>query len=65
MESVLKVEGLMCTHCKARVEEICKAIPGTENAVADLAANTVTITGCPDMTAVKKAIAAANYTVVE
>ena len=45
METVIKVEGMMCTHCKARVEKICKAIPGTEDAVVDLAAKTVTITG--------------------
>lgn len=65
METVIKVEGMMCTHCKARVEKICKAIPGTEDAIVDLAAKTVTITGTPDIALVKQAINDADYTVVE
>ena len=63
MEIVIKVEGMMCTHCKARVEKICKAI--TEDAIVDLAAKTVTITGTPDIALVKQAINDADYTVVE
>lgn len=65
METVIKVNGMMCTHCKARVEKICKAIPGVADAVVDLAAKTVTVTGDVDIQALKKAIAEANYTVME
>lgn len=65
MKTVLKVEGMMCGHCKARVEKVCMAVPGTEDAVVDLAAKTVTVTGSPDVAALKKAIADADYTVVE
>ena len=65
METIIKVEGMMCTHCKARVEKLCKAIPGTEDAVVDLATKTVTITGTPDIALVKQAINDADYTVVE
>lgn len=65
METVIKVEGMMCTHCKARVESVCKAVPGTQDAVVDLAAKTVTITGTPDIGAVKQAITDADFTVVE
>lgn len=65
METVIKVEGMMCNHCKARVEKICKAIPGTVDAVVDLAAKTVTITGTPDVAAVKQAINDADYKVIE
>ena len=36
METVLKVEGMMCTHCKAAVEKACKAVPGVVDAVVDL-----------------------------
>ena len=43
METVIKVNGMMCTHCKARVEKICKAVPGTVDAVVDLHAKTVTV----------------------
>ena len=65
MKTVIKVEGMMCGHCKARVESACKSVPGTEDAVADLAAKTVTVTGSADPAALKKAITDADYTVVE
>ena len=65
METVINVNGMMCTHCKARVEEISKGISGVENAVVDLQAKTVTITGAADIAEVKKAIAAGGYEVVE
>ena len=64
METVIKVEGMMCKHCKARVEQVCKAVPGVENAVVDLKAKNVTVTGNPDIAAVKKAIVDAGYEVV-
>ena len=65
METVITVNGMMCTHCKSRVESVCKAVPGVENAVVDLQAKTVTVTGSADIAAVKKAIADADYEVVE
>lgn len=65
MKTVIKVEGMMCGHCKARVEKVCKEVPGTEDAVVDLAAKTVTVTGNADLAALKKAITDADYTVVE
>lgn len=65
MEVVIRVEGMMCTHCKARVEKTCKAVAGTADAVADLAAKTVTVTGSADAAALKKAITDAGYKVVE
>ena len=65
MEYVIKVEGMMCTHCKARVEKVCKAVPGVEDAVVDLMAKNVTVTGNPDLAAVKQAITDADYEVVE
>ena len=65
METVIKVNGMMCSHCKATVEKVCKAVPGTVDAVVDLAANTVTVTGSADVAALKKAITDADYEVVE
>ena len=64
METVIKVEGMMCKHCKARVEQVCKEVPGIVDAEVDLAAKTVTVTGTADVAAVKKAIADAGYEVV-
>ena len=65
METVIKVDGMMCSHCKARVETVCKAVPGTVDAVVDLAAKTVTVTGTADVEALKKAITDADYTIME
>lgn len=65
VETVICVEGMMCTHCKARVEAVCKAVPGATDAVVDLAAKQVTVTGSAPINALKKAIADAGYEVVE
>ena len=64
METVLKVEGMMCTHCKAAVEKACKAVPGVVDAVVDLRAKTVTVSGNADVAALKKAITDADFEVV-
>ena len=65
MTTVLKVEGMMCTHCKAMVEKVCKAVPGTSDAVVDLQAKTVTVTGDATREALSKAITDAGYEVVQ
>ena len=64
METVIRVEGMMCVHCKAMVEKVCKAVPGTADAVVDLQAKTVTVTGNAAVDALKKAIVDAGYEVV-
>ncbi len=64
METVIKVEGMMCPHCKAMVEKVCKAVPGTADAVVDLQAKQVTVTGEADVEALKKAITDAGYEVI-
>ncbi len=65
MEVVIKVEGMMCTHCKARVEQVCKAVAGAADAVVDLQAKNVTVTGTADVESLKKAIVDAGYEVIE
>lgn len=64
MTTVLKVEGMMCTHCKAMVEKVCKAVPGAEDAQVDLQAKTVTVTGEAAHDALVKAITDAGYEVI-
>ncbi len=63
MTTTIYVEGMMCPHCKARVEQVCKAIPGTVDAVVDLQAKNVTVTGDADAAALRKAITDAGYEV--
>ena len=65
METVIKVEGMMCKHCKAHVEKACKGVEGTLDAVVDLAAKNVTVTGTADLEALKAAIVDAGYEVVD
>ena len=65
METVINVNGMMCSHCKAMVEKVCKAVPGTVDAVVDLQEKNVTVTGDAEVAALKKAIADAGYEVVE
>ena len=64
MQTVIQVEGMMCPHCKARVESVCKAVEGTVDAVVDLQAKNVTVTGNADVNALKKAIMDAGYEVI-
>ena len=44
MTKTLKVEGMMCMHCEARVKKALEAIPGVESAVADHTAGTAVVT---------------------
>lgn len=65
MEVVIKVNGMMCPHCKARVESVCKGVSGVQDAVVDLQAKTVTVKGNADIALLKKSIADAGYEVVD
>ncbi len=65
MKTIIQVEGMMCPHCKARVEAACKAVPGTVDAVVDLQEKNVTVTGDATIDLLKKAIVDAGYVVIE
>ena len=64
METVIYVNGMMCPHCKARVESVCKAVDGAVDAVVDLQQKNVIVTGTADVDSLKKAITDAGYEVV-
>ena len=65
METVIKVEGMMCNHCKMHVENACRAVAGVADAVVDLQAKQVTVTGDASVAALKKAITDAGYEVID
>ena len=65
METVITVHGMMCKHCKATVERVCKAVPGVQDAVVDLVAKNVTVVGEFDVAAVKQAIVAEDFEVID
>lgn len=57
----LKVSGMTCGHCVSAVTKAVKAVPAVETVVVDLAQGEVTVTGSPDMAAVKEAISKEGY----
>ncbi len=65
MDTVIKVEGMMCKHCKMHVEKACKEVSGTADAVVDLEKKQVTVTGTASFEALKQAIIDAGYEVTE
>lgn len=65
METVISVNGMLCVHCKARVESVCKGIAGVTDAVADLERKLVTVQGSVDAAAVRQVIRDAGYEVPE
>lgn len=62
---VLKIEGMMCGHCKARVEKALKAVAGVETVEISLENKTATVTGSADASALRQAVTDAGYQVVE
>ena len=62
---VIRVGGMMCHHCTAAVEKACMGVPGTIRAVASLEEENITVTGTADVEALKKAILAEDYEILE
>ena len=65
METIMKVEGMMCPHCKARVEGACKGVAGVLNAVVDLQEKQVCVTGDVSVGELRKVITEAGYEVID
>ncbi len=65
MKKVLKVEGMMCEHCKATVEKALMAVDGVSEAAADLDQKTAVVICDDEVTseALIKAVTDADYTV--
>ena len=63
MTKTLKIEGMMCEHCEARVKKTLEAIDGIETAAPDHNANTAVITLSKDVPidTIKAAIEAQDY----
>jgi len=63
MEKVIKVEGMMCPHCEARVKQVMEAIDGIAEAIPSHESGTVTlkVTKDVDNTILKKVIEDNGY----
>jgi Cu2+-exporting ATPase len=66
MIKTLKVEGMMCPHCEARVKKALEAVPGVASAAADHTAGTavVTLTAPVEDEALRAAVEAQDYNVL-
>lgn len=66
MESIIKVEGMTCGHCKQSVEGALEKLDGVTSAAVDLEAGDVTVTHEDNVTkeAMSEAIESQGYDVV-
>jgi copper chaperone len=63
-QTILKIEGMTCGHCKMAVEKALKAVPGVTTAQVDLAEKKAAIEGSVEKAVLAKAVEAAGYKVV-
>ncbi len=64
MSKTLKIEGMMCKHCEARVKKALEAVAGVESAVVSHETGTAVVTGTADFETLKAAVEAQDYTVL-
>ena len=62
---VIKVEGMMCPHCEARVKAALEALPGVEEAIPSHEKGEVEIRGSVNLQAAEKVVVEAGYKVVQ
>ena len=67
MERVLKIEGMMCPHCEARVKKCLEELDGVESVVASHETKTATVTLSKDVSydILKKTVEEQGYTVTD
>jgi len=63
-QTILKVEGMTCNHCKMNTEKALQAVSGVESVKVDLAAKEAVVTGNVERTKLVKAVEDAGYSVV-
>jgi copper chaperone len=63
-ETVLKIEGMSCMHCKMSVEKALKAVTGVAGATVDLSAKQAVVSGSADQAAMTAAVEKAGFKVV-
>ncbi|MFW2378103.1 heavy metal translocating P-type ATPase [Aliarcobacter butzleri] len=67
MEKILKVDGMTCGHCKARVEKVVSSIDGVDSVEVDLASKNVTVKMSKDISeqTLSDVIVDAGYEVIK
>ena len=66
MKKTMKIEGLMCMHCDARVKKCLEALEGVEEAVVSHETGTAVVTAADSVTdeVLKKAVEDQDYKVI-
>jgi copper chaperone len=64
-QTILKIEGMTCNHCKMRAEKALQGVSGVESVKIDLAVKEAIITGEAERANLVKAVKDAGYSVVE
>ncbi len=62
-DTILKIEGMMCMHCKMSVEKALKGVPGVTSAQVDLAKKQAVVAGLAEQAIMAKAVADAGFKV--
>ena len=64
--AIIKVDGMMCPHCEARVKKACEAISDVISAIPSHTEGTVTVEMTEDVTALcEEAIISAGYEILK
>ena len=64
-QTILKIKGMTCNHCKMRAEKALQGVNGVESVKVDLDAKEAIIMGVAERAKLIKAIVDAGYTVVD
>ena len=62
---LIKIEGMMCKHCQARVNQILSNLNGVSDVKINLKKGTAEISGTPNVFELKQAIEQGGYKVVD
>ena len=67
MEKTMKIEGMMCAHCEARVKKALEAVSGVESALVSHESGTavVTLSSAVENETLKNAVEAQDYKVTD
>ena len=65
MKKTMKIEGMMCGHCEARVKKCLEELPGVSEALVSHEAGTAVVTLLQDVAdeTLKQAVEAQDYKV--
>jgi Cu2+-exporting ATPase len=64
MVQTMKIEGMMCPHCEARVKKALDELEGVESAEVSHETGTAVVTGSVDAAILKAAVEAQGYEVL-